>query len=235
MRFRECRAVRWITLAAAGWLTFGAWAADHPLETVFGRMDQAAAKFKGLTADMTRVAHEGAIGEEDTETGTITVRLPKPHDLRMLLNFKTPDVKAVEVAGSKVLVFYPKSLTAQQIDVGRAHKALMEQFLKLGFGSTSREMQEAFKVEYGAAEKVSDQDTTRLTLTPKSADMAAQFPKMELWISDASGIAMQQKFYQPGKTYNLITYTNMRLNPPISDSDVKIKLPPGVKIEPLKR
>ncbi len=235
MFFCKHRLVRWITLAGALWLAFGASAADQSPEAVFQRMDQAAAKFKGLTADMKRVAHEGAIDEEDVSTGSIKVRLPKPHDLRMLLDFNPPDAKQVEISGSKVLIYYPKSNTAQQYDFGRSHRAQMEQFLKLGFGSTSREMQEAYQVEIGGPEKIEGQDTTRLVLTPKSPELAAQFPKFELWISDATGIAIQQKMYQPGKSYNLITYTHMRINPNLSDADVKLKLPPGVKPELLQR
>jgi outer membrane lipoprotein-sorting protein len=229
MSFCEYRPVRWFTLAAAACLAFGASAAEQSPEAVFQRIDKAAAQFKGLTADMKRVAHEGAIDEEEVSSGTIKVKLPKPHDLRMLLDFQQPDAKQVELSGTKILIYYPKTKSAEEYDFGRSHRALMEQYLKLGFGSTSKEMKEGFNVEYGGPEKVEGQDTTRLSLTPKSPEVAAQFPKFELWISDANGIAIQQKMYEPGKSYNLVTYTNVHLAPNLPDSAVKISLPAGLK------
>jgi outer membrane lipoprotein-sorting protein len=230
-----CRPVRMFTLAAAVCLTFGASAADNSLQMVFQRMDKAAATFKGLTANVTRIAHEGTIGEEEKDIGTIAVKLPKPHDLHILLDIKEQDPKTVEVSGSKVRIYYPKANEIQDMDFGRAHRAQMEQFLKLGFGSTSRDLQDGFKVELGGPDKVDGKDTTRIVLTPKSQDLAAQFPKFELWISDTTGIAVQQKFYQPGNTYNVATYSNMQLNPAIPDSAVRLNPPKGVKITHLQR
>ena len=232
------RPVRMFTLTAAACLTFGASAADNSLQAVFQRMNKAAATFKGLTADVKRLSHEGAIGEEEIDTGTIAVKLPKPHDFHLLLDLKQPDPKSVEVAGTKVQIFFPKANEIQVMDFGRANRAQMEQFLKLGFGSSSRDLQDGYKVELGGPEKVDGQDTTRIVLTPKSQDLAAQFPKFELWIAEAgpnTGIAVQQKFYQPGNTYNVATYSNMKLNPLIPDSAVRLNAPKGVKITPLKR
>jgi outer membrane lipoprotein-sorting protein len=223
------------TLTAALCLSFGASAADNSLRTVFQKMDDAAAKFKGLTADIRQLSHEGAIGEEETYTGTIAFKLPKPHDVHMMIDFKQPDPKAVEISGSKLRLYYPKANEIQEMDFGRANRAQLEQFLKLGFGSTSKDLQDGYKVEYGGPEKINNESTTRIALTPKSPDLAAQFPKFELWISDTSGIAVQQKMYQPGNTYNVATYSNMKLSATIPDSAVKLNAPKGVKITPLKR
>jgi outer membrane lipoprotein-sorting protein len=235
MSFWKCLPVRMFTLAAAACLAFGASAADNSLQAVFDRMDKAAARFKGLTADVTRIAHEGSIGEEEKDIGTIAVKLPKPHDLHILLDIREQDPKSVEVSGSKVQIYYPKANEVQVMDFGRAHRAQMEQFLKLGFGSTSHDLQDGYTVQYGGTEKVNNQVTTRIVLTPKSEELAAQFPKFELWISDATGIAVQQKFYQPGNTYNLATYSNMQLNPNLPDSAVKLNTPKGVKFTHLQR
>ena len=236
MELRNGGAVRILTLAAVGLLVIGARGADNPLEAVFQRMDAAAAKFKGMTADMKRLSHEGALGEEETSTGTIVVKAMKPRDVRMLLDFKGEDAKTVEVSGTKADIYFPKAAEIQEYDFGKSNRTLVEQFLKLGFGSTSREMVEAYTVDYGGKEKLDGQDTARLVLIPKSKDVAAQFPKFELWISNNLGIAIQQKLYQPGGSYNVVTYSNVRINPNISDSDVKFKnLPKGVKTTPVSR
>ena len=229
------RPVRLFTLAAAVCLTFGASAADNSLQAVFQLMDKAAANFKGLTADVKQLSHEGAIGEEETYTGTIAFKLPKPHEVRMLIDFKEPDPKAVEVSGTKVRIYYPKAQEVQELNFGRSNRAQVEQFLKLGFGSTSKDLLEGYTVQYGEPEKINGESATRIVLTPKSPDLAAQFPKFELWISDTSGITVQQKMYQPGNTYNVATYSNIKLNANLPNSAVTLNVPKGVKITPLKR
>ena len=68
-------------------------------------------------------------------------------------------------------------------------------------------------MELGGPETVAGQKTVRLVLTPKSPDVLAKLTKVELWISDTLGIAVQQKFWEPGGDYELTTYTNVKLNP----------------------
>lgn len=235
MYFWNARFARMLTLAAAGALALSAAGADSSLQAVFARIDQAAAKFKGMTAEVRRLSHEGVINEEEVDTGTIAVKLSRPHDIHMLIDFKQPDPKSVEVAGTKVSIYYPKAAEVQEYNFGKAHRAQVEQFLKLGFGSTSRDLEEAYTVRLGGREKIGGEETTRLDLTPKSPDLAAQFPKFELWISDELGIAIQQKMYQAGGSYNIATYSNVQLNPNLPDAAVKLILPKGVKMTALTR
>jgi outer membrane lipoprotein-sorting protein len=229
MHFRKARLVLAGTLAAAACLNFGASAADKSLQAVFQKMDQAAPKFKGLTADVAYLSHEGAIDEEERNSGTIKVRLPKPNDLHLLIDFKDP-AKTVEISGTTVRMYLPKAGEIQEYNIGKGHRSEFEQFARLPFGSTSKELQASYTVTLGGPEKINGQDTTRIELVPKSHDLAVQFPKIELWISDDLGISLQQKLYQQGKSYSVATYSNVHLNPTLSEADVKLNTPRGVKI-----
>src|ERR1041384_7895030 len=150
------------------------------------------------------------------------------------MDCEKPDKKAIGVAGSVVDMYYPKTNEVQSYNFGKGHKAEVEQFLRLGFGSNSKELQDAYTVTYGGPETVAGQKATRIVLAPKSAELAATFPKFELWISDATGISIQQKIYEQGGNYSLATYPNMKLDPNIPDSAVKLVLPKGVNRTPLK-
>ncbi len=207
-------------------------AADD-LAAVFARMDQAAPKFKGMRADIRKISHTAVINEETVDTGTIIVKVPKSHDFHMLVDLQQPDKKAVEINGTVVEMYYPKANEVQTKNVGKGHKAELEQFLRLGFGSNSKELLDAYTVTYGGPETVAGQKATRIVLVPKSADMVAMFPKFELWISDTTGISIQQKIYEQGGNYTVATYPNMKLDPNIPDSAVKLNLPKGVIRRPL--
>ncbi len=222
-----------LRIAAAAALTSSAWAADD-LAAVFARMDQAAPKFKGMRAEMKRVSHTAVINEDMTETGTIVVKVPKPHEYRMLITFQQPDKKLVGIAGTKFEMYLPKANEVQECNFGKGHRAEVEQFLRLGFGSNSKEVRDAYTVTYGGPEAVAGEKATRIVLAPKSADVANMFQKFELWISDTTGISVQQKIYEKGGNYTLATYPNMKLDPNVPDSEVKLpNLPKGVARRPV--
>ena len=195
-------------------------------------MDQAAAKFTGLAADIRKVSHTGVINEDTVDAGTVRMKRPKPHDIRMLLEIKPPDPKQLFIDGKKVQIFYPNSLLVQEYDMSK-YKSLLDQFLLLGFGSNSKELESAYSISLGGSEIVAGEKTSRLELIPKSQEMLVHLKRVDLWLSDETGMPLQQKFYQPGNDYQVATYTNIKINPSLPE--LKLDLPKGVKKEyPLK-
>jgi outer membrane lipoprotein-sorting protein len=203
-------------------------AAEDPLAAVFAVMDRAAPKFRDLTAEVRKVAYMAVLKEENVDTGTIAVKVPKAHEYRMLINFAQPDRRQISIMGTKVQIFNPTSNIVQDWDLGKTNRSQIEAFLLLGFGSTSKDLLNAYSVRFGAPETVAGQKTSRIELIPKAKDVAAQFPRFELWISDDTGISVQQKMYQPGGDYVLATYTNMKVNQNLPDTAVRLNLPRGV-------
>ena len=65
--------------------------------------------------------------------------------------------------------------------------------------------------------------------------MLQQWKNIDLWISDKSGYTVQQKFYEHGRDYTLITYTSVQFNPEIPDSKFNLDVPKGTKREPLNK
>jgi len=56
-----------------------------------------------------------------------------------------------------------------------------------------------------------------------------QLKKVEIWISDTDVYPVQQKFYLSAGDYKLVTYTDVKMNIPLSDGDLKLKVPKDVK------
>ena len=202
-------------------------AADD-LQSVYAKIDAGAAGFKGLTADIRKVAHMDLINEDDIESGKITVKRAKPKDIKVRIDFTEPKHEQVVIDGSKAWAYYPNSNTVEEQNLGK-YKGMVDQFLLLGFGSTSQDLRSAYNVRYEGQEAINGKPTSRIELTPKSADLAQTFPKIELWISKDTGMALQQKLYEKGgKDYHLATYSDMKLRSDIPDSEVKLNLPKGV-------
>src|SRR5215470_15508389 len=207
-----------------------AFAAGAPLDATLARMDQAAAEFKGLSADLRNVHHPAVINDDTVDEGTILIRRLKPHDTRMLFDVKHPDPKTYAFDGRKFEMYLPKAQTVQEYDVSK-YKGLVDQFLLLGFGSTSKELATAYTVSYGGLETINNEKATRIELVPKSQDLLAHLKRVDLWISDASGVPLQQKLFSSGNDYDVATYSNTKINPNIPDAALKLNLPKGVKHE----
>jgi outer membrane lipoprotein-sorting protein len=220
------------TVWAATAAGFGAPQAGSSLEEIFTRMDKAAAAFKGLTADIRQVSHTEVVSTDDTEEGTLIAKRFRPKDTRFLVQMTRPDPKSYFVGEGKLRIFNTKTQEAQEADLGKS-KDLVNQFMLLAFGSNSSELRGAYTIKAGGPETVKGEKTTRIEMTPKSADTLKYIKRCDMWMSD-KGVAIQQKFFETGGDYVLTTYTNMVLNPSISDSALRLEIPKGVKITKLK-
>jgi len=220
VRLCRYRPLWWLWLAVLAAATYAA----TPLDETFARIDKAAATFRGFKAEIQKVSHLDAINEDTVDNGTIAVRRAKPQELNMLVDFKAPDPKLVSLAGKKAEIYYPKLNSVDEYDLSKEYKSMAQQFLLLGFGTTSAELKSAYTATLGGPETIGKQKTTRIVLIPKDRDLAKHYPKFELWISDETGIAVQQKVYETGGDYDVATYSNMQLvNVP--EADVKFQPP----------
>lgn len=199
------------------------------LDSVLARMDKAGAAFHGLSASVRRVSHTAVINDDTIDSGTMRLKRIRPREMRMLVDLTQPDPKTVAFAGRKLEIYYPKIQTVQEFDVGK-NKDLLDQFFLIGFGTSSAELRNAYDVRPAGAETLGAQKTDRLELIPKSKDVLQHLTKFELWISDA-GYPVQQKFYLPGGDYLLVTYSEVKINPDLPDSELKLHLAKGVKRE----
>lgn len=198
------------------------------LEATWEQVDHAAPQFKAMVADIQRVMHTGAINMDSRDGGQMKLKRSKK-DTRMLIDFTGTETKVVSLDGASVKIYNPRTNTIQIVDLGN-NKGLVEQFLLLGFGASSEQLKAAYQITWAGQETVAGQRTGHLLLTPKSADMQKKLKKAELWISEAKGIPVQQKFITSSDgDYMQVTYTSMKVNPMLTDGELVLKEPKGVK------
>jgi outer membrane lipoprotein-sorting protein len=220
------------TLIAIAATPFGAPAADTSLEAVFARIDKVAAGFKGVTAEMKRQHHVELVNANELDEGTITVKKFKANDIRILIQFSKPEPKTVMIGGGKAQMYNPRAKEVQEADV-KKHKDLINEVLLLGFGSSSAELKASYTIQLGGPETVNGTPTVRIELVPKNEEIRHSIKKCELWVPE-NGVPVQQKFYEGGGDYQIATYSHIVLNPNIPDSAVKLDLPKGVKVIPIR-
>ncbi|MGD0500829.1 MAG: hypothetical protein ABSC23_20640 [Bryobacteraceae bacterium] len=223
--------LRLVLLVCALAATAGA--ADR-LQQTLGKMDQAAALFKGLTAGITKVHYTFVIQESDEQKGTIVVRRPKPKDMQVLLDIKEPAPQQVQLLARTVRIYDPAKKSGQEVPLDRKYGSLVNEYMLLGFGSSPTDLQQTFTIGRSESDAIGGRPATKIELTPKKVDTALHLIRAELWISDETGVALQQQFHYAGGDYDLVTYSNMKLAD-VPESAVQLNAPRNIKWEnPLK-
>lgn len=202
--------------------TPSAHAAD-PLEAVFARIDQAAKTFKGLTADLTNTEYTAVVDNKDVHTGTIKL-LPVKDGTHVLLSRQ--DGMVLSFDGHKGESYNPKTNVVDEKDFAQG---VVSQYLALGFGATSAQLKANYDIAYSGSELIGNQQTSHITLIPKSPEVRRDLKQAELWIGE-NGLAVQQKILRPDGDYQLYTYSHMTLGA-MPENDLKIKLHSGATIQ----
>ena len=224
------------TIAIAGIVGIALSAAARPKpagdqEAVLERVDRAGAAFRGMSAHLRRLSHTAVINEDNVDSGTILLKRAHRRDLRMLIDLTEPDPRTVAFQGHTLEIYYPKAATVQEIDVGTGKdRALLGQFFLLGFGTSRADLQASYNLRLVGPDTVGGQKTERLELIPKSKEVLQHLLKFEMWVAE-NGYPIQQKFYLGGGDYQVATYSDMKINPDLPDSALKLKTPKNVKRE----
>jgi outer membrane lipoprotein-sorting protein len=203
--------------------------ANWTLEDLLKQLDTEAKSFHALSANVERTKVTVVVNDRSTETGQILVR----GDDKMLLELNPPDGRIILRDGGKLSVYNPKAKQVDEYDLGK-HRALVDQFLLLGFGSSGNDLKKGYLVTLQGEQTIDKKRVFLLDLTPKSDKVREQFSKIQLWIDQATWLPVRQKFLETGSgDYLEINYTNIMRNPRIPDSRFKRLWPKGVtKIKP---
>ena len=207
--------------------------AAEPMAAVLVRMDDAAKQFRAVSAHMKRAQFTAVLDETTTTDGTMLLKHEKSGTIG-LIEFKDPDPRTVAIKGKSIQIFYPKANLVEIYDASK-YISNIDQLLLLGFGTPVIELRKSYDIRDGGTEKLNGVDATRLELMPKSAELKKLVSKIELWIREGQSNPAREKITKPSKDYDLVDYTETKLNPALPDSAFLLKLPAGIRrIEPQK-
>ncbi len=193
-------------------------------EEILKQVDRGAREFRSLTADVERTKVTVVVDDHSTESGQMQVR----RDDKMRIDLVSPDPRTILRDGDHLYIYTPKIHQVEEYDLAK-HRALVDQFLLLGFGTSGDSLRKSYLLTVEGEESMGNQKVVRLELTPKSDDVRNQISKIELWLDEATWLPAQQKFYETGTAdYFIIRYTNVARNVSLSDARFRPHWPAGV-------
>jgi outer membrane lipoprotein-sorting protein len=193
------------------------------LEAILRNLDNSAKDFHSLSADIDRTTVTVAVDDHSTESGTLLVRGDK-----MLLQMTAPDNRTILRNGDNIDVYTPGMKRVEEYNLGK-NRDLADEVLLLGFGTSGKELQKGYQVKLAGETKIGDKNDVELDLTPRSATLANQASKFQLWLDQSTWLADQVQVNETSGDYITIRYTKMVRNPSIPDSKFKLQLPKGIE------
>jgi outer membrane lipoprotein-sorting protein len=202
--------------------------ANWTLDMVLHQLDSEAKSFHSLTADVERTKVTVVVNDKSTESGQLYV-----HGDKMRLELTKPDPRTILRNGDNLYVYTPGLKRVEEYDLGK-NRALVDQFLLLGFGTPGKELERGYLLTLLGEEKIDSQKAVLLELTPKSDKVRDQVAKIHLWLDESSWLPVQQKFFEAGtQDYFTVRYSNVVRNPKIHEGRFKPHWPKGTqKIHP---
>lgn len=188
------------------------------------RLNQAHENFRTLTAALRYTKVTVVVDDRSTEIG----RLYYSKDNRVLIEMLNPEPKEVLFTGNKALIYYPKMSQIQEFDLEK-HRALIEKFLLLGFGSKGDDLKDAYLIAVLGETTLEGRPNAvlQVELTPKDERVRNQIHKIQLWFDMASWVPVEQKFFEVGGDYLEARYTEVKINVDIPRAKLTLSAPRG--------
>ena len=203
------------------------------LADVLNRMDQAAAKFRSLTARVHHIDYTDVLSDTTEEEGTFKM-MKRAKTVVFLGDFRGRDARQVWMSGNTVRIYYPKANEVDNFDTRKYTKSA-DLLLLDGFGTSKADLEKKYDISLGGNETIGTTKTTRIDLKPKSPEAKKLFNVIQLWIPNGGANPIQEKVLsgKENKDYKLFQFSDEKIltvaDPALPASDFELKLPQGVK------
>ncbi len=201
------------------------------LHELLARMDKAAATFKAMTAQVTYVTHTDVLNEDNTETGTAVMEKVQPGEVHAVVDFTSPDPHKLHIERRRLEIYRPKIKQLEVYDLEN-HGEQLDKFVMIGFGTSGAELAKDYNMAMLPSETLKGQagKFIHVRLLPKSAEVREYVTNLELWIPEQGDpYPVREKILAPSGDYRVISYLDLKINPPLASDALQLKLPSGVK------
>ena len=234
-RILTSKTERFLSLFAAFFLCFPLLFAAQSSEkwnvdSILGRMDAGARYFRTLTTSIEHIKYTEVVKDTSTESGQMWLQ---KKDEKMRIEFSNPDKRTILRSGDTLAIYNPKINRVEEYDLGK-NRALVDQYVRLGFGTRSEDLRKSFSVVFSGEQELDGKKTLLLELTPKTDQVRSQISKIEMWIDTSAWLPLQQKFYEAGSgDYFIFHYSDIKKNLKIEESRFKSDWPKNsTKVKP---
>ncbi|MGH9414082.1 MAG: LolA family protein [Terriglobales bacterium] len=202
------------------------------LPQVLSDLSAAASRIHAVSADAAVVDYTALVEEADHSSGTLAFER-SAHGPRYVLDLTQPKASAKKLLYTDQIayVYTPSAKQVMKYPMGNNSEGI-NQYLLLGMGATGTDLTRSFTVTLDGPALLAGQPTIKLTLTPRSAKLKDKLTRVAIWYNPNTWIGVQQKIWQPGGDYHLLTLSHIKLNPRLSDKLFSPDFPGATVVTP---
>jgi outer membrane lipoprotein-sorting protein len=198
-------------------------AAAGNLQQVLQQLDQSSKSFHSATADFEwKNIQTEPVPDTDIMTGKVYYQ-HQGSEVRVAAHITQRDGRpygAVYTFTHGVFQLYDKQLN----QVRKLQNASnLGGYIKLGFGSSGKELQNDFQVSYLGQETVDGVKTDKLQLIFKDPKLRNTIPKVTVWIDPVRDVSLKQVFDEGEGMSKTVTFSHMEVNRSISSGEFNFK------------
>lgn len=194
------------------------------VEELIRIIDAQQRKIQTLTADFVQKKETRIAKQPLLSSGVVKFKRPD----QVHWNYTQPEPMEVAVSGEGIWIYYPDSLQAEKYHLGRNHRVrqFLEPLLAI-FQKTFRQLSAGYAIFYEGL------DAGRLhhfRLRPRDEKVQKVLAGVDLRIDKTSGAIIRFTMTEANGDRLNLEFQNLQMNPPLTDDDLKIKIPPSVKM-----
>lgn len=194
------------------------------VEELIRIIDAQQRKIGTLTADFTQKKETRIVKKPLLSSGVVKFKRPD----QIYWNYTKPESMEVAVSGKGVWIYYPGSLQAEKYNLGRNHRVTqsLEPLLAI-FQKTFSQLSAGYAMVYEGL------DAGRLhhfRLQPRDEKVQKFLSGVDLRIDKTSGAIIRFIMIEANGDRLSLEFKNLQINPPLTDDDLKIKIPPSVRM-----
>lgn len=154
------------------------------------------------------------------------VRVKRPH--RIYLAYDSPQPLVISIDGQQMQIYHVDRNRLEQYSLRSAmgFAPFWEPFLQV-FQRPFSAWEEKYFVDYRGLE---GSRLHHFLLSPKEEKTRRFLAQIELWIDGSSGAIERFRMTEPQGDRLRLDFENLQINPPLGDEELKIQIPPGVKV-----
>jgi outer membrane lipoprotein-sorting protein len=169
-------------------------------------------------------------GEEETEEGVVFIN--KKGDVRIVT--ESPEARIYLMDNRDLYRYLPEKQIVEEYYLPR-HPQLVAPFLRLGFSTTGRDLEDDYLVSAIGERMIGDRRTLGLDLTPERSEDRARVAGIKLWIDQASWMPVEQEIEATANGSKMtVTFSNMARNLRLNPDLFKPSWPRGTKKETIR-
>lgn len=201
-------------------------AQSYPLDQVLTQMAQTGKTFQAMEATMERTKVTVVVNDQFVDSGKVYFA-GRGKSARIKFDILKPEAQVLLIENGKALLYYPKLKDAQEYSLGENQDKA--EFLLIGFGPANESIRKYYNATLVGEETLAGKKASVIDLVPKVPEVLSRFKTIRLWMDQQTWTPLQTKVTEASNDYQIVKFTNVKMNSRVPDSVFNIKLPKDVR------